>query len=97
MGIRAGVVEWRSRPARKGTPSACNHPVGPGDEDYAGDYVRVEQATSRVINKGDGMMIGQLDGTTHATVAVTGQTVTGANRKATLTALLLAHNAATRR
>ena len=91
-GIRSGAVNPRGHLHVKPLDLACNHPLGSGDETYAHTYVTVTQADGTVRSKTSRERIGKLDGLT-ATVAVTGETVAGKNRREVLTNLLLAHNA----
>lgn len=91
-GIRSGAVNPRGHlntgPAQD---RICNHPLATGDEEHASGYVTVARATGKATTRG-GMLLGTVTGLS-ATVAVTGKTVTGTNRKTLLTALVRAHNA----
>lgn len=90
-GIRSGAVNPSMNSGIKAAPRTCDHRIGSGDEAFASGYVRVEKATGTVTTRTRGMIIGTVTGLT-AAVAVTGETVTGKNRKELLAALLLAHN-----
>lgn len=80
-------------PSNMPTPDrVCTAMVAFQDEDFASTYVRVERDTGKVIHKHSGDLVGVLDDLT-ATSAATGETVTGKNRKAVLTALARVHNA----
>ena len=90
-GIRSGAVDPRIHSGIRAAIRTCDHLIGAGDEQYAYTYLRVDQQTGNIYAKSTGELAGTLNGLT-ATVASTGETVTGTSRRALLTALAVAHN-----